>query len=91
MAIRLFLNGVELFSGMTNADGRCPELGDIPVASGRYRLEFQVAEYFRSHGVVLADPPFLDTVPIDFGLGENGHYHVPLLVSPYSYSTYRGS
>jgi 5-hydroxyisourate hydrolase len=51
-----------------------------------------VAAYFRAQGVVLADPPFLDVVAIDFGVaGEAGHYHVPLLVSPYAYSTYRGS
>lgn len=79
-----------LFAGETNADGRCPGLP--PVAAGRYRLEFAAGEYFRGRGVALADPPFLDRIGIDFGIAvDGGHYHVPLLVSPYSYSTYRGS
>jgi 5-hydroxyisourate hydrolase len=55
-------------------------------------LTFHVAEYFRAAGVALSDPPFLDTVRIDFGIANaDQHYHVPLLVSPWSYSTYRGS
>lgn len=77
-----------------NADGRAdaPLLAAAEMAAGRWRLLFEVAPYFRARGTVLADPPFLDTVPLDFGIAEvNGHYHVPLLVSPYSYSTYRGS
>jgi 5-hydroxyisourate hydrolase len=82
--------GVWLFSGITNEDGRCPGLPAI--TAGRYRLEFSVAEYFRTAGVALPDPPFLDVVAIDFGIAdEAGHYHVPLLVSPFAYSTYRGS
>jgi 5-hydroxyisourate hydrolase len=82
--------GEALFSGVTNADGRCPDLP--PLESGRYRIEFAVADYFRGQGVELADPPFLDVVGIDFGIAAGGgHYHVPLLVSPYGYSTYRGS
>ena len=61
-------------------------------APGRYALRFSVSAYFRAQGVALADPPFLDEVEIDFGIAaDGGHYHVPLLVSPYSYSTYRGS
>jgi 5-hydroxyisourate hydrolase len=78
-----------------NADGRSdggPLLDATTMAAGRYRLLFEVAPYFRARGVVLPDPPFIDTVPIDFGIaGAAGHYHVPLLVSPWSYSTYRGS
>lgn len=82
--------GLELFSGVTDADGRCP--GIPPLAPGRYRLTFAVAAYFRDRGVNLPDPPFLDVVAIDFGVAEtDGHYHVPLLVSPFGYSTYRGS
>ena len=62
------------------------------MVAGRYRLVFSVASYFRSRGVELPEPPFLDDVPLDFGIADpNGHYHVPLLVSPWSYSTYRGS
>jgi 5-hydroxyisourate hydrolase len=82
-------DGVLLFAGETNADGRCPALP--PLAAGRYRLEFAAGAYFRAAGVSLADPPFLDVIPIAFGVAAEGHYHVPLLVSPYGYSTYRGS
>jgi len=83
-------DGTELFNGVTNEDGRCAGLPRCE--PGRYRFVFAVADYFRAQGVVLPDPPFLDVVSIDFGIAETGgHYHVPLLVSPYSYSTYRGS
>ncbi len=83
-------DGTVLFSGQTDGDGRCPGL-PAPDA-GRYRLSFAVADYFRAAGVALADPPFLDVIAIDFGVTEGGgHYHVPLLVAPYGYSTYRGS
>ena len=62
------------------------------MVAGRYRLLFEVAPYFRGRGVVLPEPAFIDTVQIDFGMADAaGHYHVPLLVSPWSYSTYRGS
>ena len=62
------------------------------MAVGRYRLLFAVAPYFRGLGVTLPDPPFIDTVPVDFGIADAaGRYHVPLLVSPWAYSTYRGS
>ena len=61
-------------------------------AAGRYTLRFAVADYFRALAVTLAEPPFLDEVAVEFGIAaDGGHYHVPLLVSPYSYSTYRGS
>jgi len=83
-------DGTELFSGQTNADGRCPGLPMLD--AGRYRLSFAVADYFRGAGVNLAEPPFLDIIAIDFGIAAGGdHYHVPLLVAPYGYSTYRGS
>jgi len=82
----------EIARGTTNADGRCPDLTRNDLIPGRYAIRFQVAEYFRSLGVTLPDPPFLDEVVVDFGIAaEGGHYHVPLLVSPYAYSTYRGS
>lgn len=78
--------------GVTDTDGRCPGLAPTDLAPGRYAIRFCVADYFRDQGVALADPPFLDEVSIDFGIADaNGHYHVPLLVSPYAYSTYRGS
>lgn len=77
-----------------NADGRAEGalLDAAAMAVGRYRLTFEVAAYFRKRGVALPDPPFIDTVQLDFGMADAaGHYHVPLLVSPWSYSTYRGS
>jgi 5-hydroxyisourate hydrolase len=82
----------EIARGTTNADGRCPDLAPAALAPGRYAIRFYVAVYFRSLGVELPDPPFFDEVTVEFGVGaEGGHYHVPLLVSPYAYSTYRGS
>ncbi len=77
-----------------NADGRSPDLAQAAsaLAIGRYRLVFQVAAYFRARGVALPEPPFLDEVPVDFGIAEPGsHHHVPLLATPWAYSTYRGS
>ena len=77
-----------------NADGRAdaPLLEGDALQPGRYRLVFEVAAYFRARGAALPEPPFLDEVPIEFGLADGAaHYHVPLLVSPWSYSTYRGS
>ena len=77
-----------------NADGRAdaPLLDAAAMAAGRYRLRFGVAAYFRALGVALPEPPFLDEVQLDFGIADaDGHYHVPLRVSPWSYSTYRGS
>lgn len=78
-----------------DADGRNPDgplYGDAELKAGTYRLVFDVAGYFRARGVALPDPPFLDQVAVDFGIArEREHYHVPLLVSPWSYSTYRGS
>lgn len=78
-----------------NHDGRTdggPLLDAAAMAVGRWRLVFEVAPYFRARGVVLPEPAFLDTVQLDFGIADAaGHYHVPLLASPWSYSTYRGS
>lgn len=77
-----------------NADGRAdaPLLEGAALLAGRYRLVFGVAAYFRERGVLLPEPAFLDEVPLDFGIADAAsHYHVPLLCSPWSYSTYRGS
>jgi 5-hydroxyisourate hydrolase len=79
---------------VTNADGRCDEalLEGPAFAAGRYRLVFAVGIYFAKAGFALPDPPFVDEVVLDFGVADAAaDYHVPLLVSPWSYSTYRGS
>ena len=77
----------------TNQDGRCDEpLLDGPAfAPGTYELVFSIGTYFRDTPVVLTEPPFLDEVPLRFNITDNRHYHVPLLASPWSFSTYRGS
>ncbi|MEQ1805288.1 MAG: hydroxyisourate hydrolase [Burkholderiaceae bacterium] len=83
-----------LLSLRLNHDGRAdaPLLDGAAFQRGRYRLVFGVAAYFRERGALLADPPFIEEVPLDFGIADASlHYHVPLLVSPWSYSTYRGS
>jgi 5-hydroxyisourate hydrolase len=83
-----------LFAAATNRDGRCetPLLEGAAMVAGEYQLVFQVADYFRDQGTLLADPPFLSKVVLCFGIADaTAHYHVPLLVSPWSYSTYRGS
>jgi 5-hydroxyisourate hydrolase len=75
-------------------DGRAgtPLLADDAFKPGHYRLVFSVADYFRGRGVQLPQPPFLDEVPVEFAVADaSAHYHVPLLASPWSYSTYRGS
>ena len=92
-----FLQGNErrfVITMKTNQEGRT----DVPLVSadrietGTYELTFHAADYFRSTGVVLDEPPFLGQVIVRVGLSDPaGHYHVPLLLSPYSYSVYRGS
>lgn len=78
---------------VTNADGR----GDEPLLAGDafrtgvWELVFHVGAYFAQQDVALSDPPFLDRVPVRFGIAEDAHYHVPLLVSPWGCTTYRGS
>ncbi len=82
------------FEGHTNADGRLdqPLLSGDLFTTGVYELQFDVAAYFRQQQVALPDPPFLDVVILRFGIANPAEgYHVPLLVSPWSYSTYRGS
>ena len=78
----------------TNLDGRSdqPLIGGRPIPIGRYELRFHVGDYFARRGTPQGDPPFLDVVPVQFAVAEpEGHYHVPLLVTPWSYATYRGS
>ncbi|HSS84903.1 MAG TPA: hydroxyisourate hydrolase, partial [Reyranella sp.] len=81
-------------STVTNADGRTdkPLIADRPLPIGCYELRFALGNHFRSRGIESGDPPFLDIVPLRFSIAEpEGHYHVPLLCTPWSYSTYRGS
>lgn len=93
--LRLNGSGAETLQTLRlNHDGRAdaPLLEGAAMVPGRYRLVFSVAPYFRGRGDALPEPAFLDEVPLDFGLADPAsHYHVPLLVSPWSYSTYRGS
>ena len=81
-------------SARTNGSGRtdAPLIGERPIPVGAYELRFDLGGYFRGQGAALPAPAFLDVVPIRFGVAEpEGHYHVPLAASPWSYSTYRGS
>jgi 2-oxo-4-hydroxy-4-carboxy-5-ureidoimidazoline decarboxylase len=83
-----------ILSTATNRDGRTdrPLIGGQPLPIGTYELRFHVGAYFAKSATPQGDPPFLDVVPVQFVIGEpEGHYHVPLLVTPWSYSTYRGS
>ena len=104
MAVKLYITTLDsegqgqatLVKAMTlNADGRNPDgllFDNDSLKVGTYRLTFDVAAYFKSLGVSLPEPNFLNQVSLDFGIAHTDeHYHVPLLVSPWSYSTYRGS
>lgn len=98
IAVTLFaLDGAarrQLVRTTTNANGRtdAPLLEGPAFVAGRYELVFETAAYFRAAGTSLADPPFLDDIALRFAIADGAsHYHVPLLVSPWSYATYRGS
>ena len=104
MTVKLYITTLDnegqglatLVKAMTlNADGRNPDgllFDNDSLKVGTYRLTFDVAAYFKSLGVSLPEPNFLNQVSLDFGIAHTDeHYHVPLLVSPWSYSTYRGS
>lgn len=98
MAIELYELAGEhhhrIATAVSNVDGRTdqPLIAGRPLPMGRYELRFFVGDHFRSRGIEAGDPPFLDVVPLRFSVAEpEGHYHVPLLCSPWSYSTYRGS
>ena len=96
LKIELFrLGGASLLKTIrTNADGRAdgPILDGDALVAGEYELRFHAGDYLRASGVVLPAPAFLDIIPIHFGIADPAaHYHVPLLLSPYGYSTYRGS
>jgi 5-hydroxyisourate hydrolase len=97
LSIELYRIGKQeerLMVARTNADGRIdrPLLEGAALVAGVYELRFHAGDYLRAAGASLPDPAFLDVVPIRFGVAEPaGHYHVPLLLSPYGYATYRGS
>jgi 5-hydroxyisourate hydrolase len=99
MAVQLFALQGEVYSlvkkFVLNADGRNPDgplYDNASLKAGRYRLDFDVAAYYRMRGVELPTPAFLEVVGLDFGVAyTEQHYHVPLLCTPWSYSTYRGS
>jgi 5-hydroxyisourate hydrolase len=82
-----------LAEATTNADGRLdkPLLEGGAFTQGTYEIAFHVGDYFRSAGVQLPEPPFLDVVPVRFSAAAGRDYHLPLLISPFGYSTYRGS
>lgn len=84
----------EIARTVTNDDGRCdrPLLEGDALQAGKYEIVFAAGDYFRARGLDLPEPPFVDEVALRFGIASpDQHYHVPLLVSPWSYSTYRGS
>lgn len=94
VGVRLSRDSAVIVAAVTNGDGRVdgPLLTGDQLTAGRYQLAFDIGSYYRQLGVALPEPAFLDVVVIDFGVADVGsHYHVPLLVSPYGYSTYRGS
>lgn len=85
---------LQLADLLTNADGRSPKplLAGETFLAGRYCLDFALAKYYRDRGAQLPEPPFLDVVTVCFGMSDEGrHYHVPLLISPFGYTTYCGS
>jgi 5-hydroxyisourate hydrolase len=96
VAVRLFsLHGERslLKTLHSNEDGRtaAPLLEGDDMQAGTYELEFDIGDYFAAKGSTVSEPPFLNTVVIRFSVNSDEHYHVPLLASPWSYSTYRGS
>jgi 5-hydroxyisourate hydrolase len=97
LAIELYRIGTQeerVTRASTNPDGRVdgPLIEGTAFVPGVYELRFHAGEYLRASGVSLPEPPFLDVVPIRFGVADAAaHYHVPLLLSPYGYATYRGS
>jgi 5-hydroxyisourate hydrolase len=94
LAIELHFCAKLVKTDVTNGDGRTdqPLVSADRLETGVYELTFHAGDYFRATGVTLTAPPFLDDVVVRFGVADpNGNYHVPLLLSPYGYSTYRGS
>ena len=93
VVVSLFKDNARIASAITNKDGRCINLqGEGLLEPGRYRIEFAIGDYFQKSGAVAEGAGFLDVVPIDFLISAGmAKCHVPLLASPFGYSTYRGS
>jgi 5-hydroxyisourate hydrolase len=94
LALELHFSGKRVKSAVTNQDGRTDEplVAAERIETGIYELVFHAGDYFRANGMDVGNPPFLDQVVVRFGVADpSGSYHVPLLLSPYGYSTYRGS
>jgi hydroxyisourate hydrolase len=91
VAVELWRSGSLVASAVTDADGRTEQPLAVELEVGAYELRFAVGPYFAASGLA-SEPPFLDVVPVAFGVADpDAHHHVPLLVSPWAYSTYRGS
>lgn len=94
LMVELWVGDRKLKTMTTNTDGRvdAPLLEGAEMKTGTYELRFFAGDYLQKSGATLTDPLFLNVIPIRFGIADPfGHYHVPLLLSPYGYSTYRGS
>lgn len=94
LRVDVYFEGRRLHSAITNADGRinAPLLQGEEMKVGNYEIQFHAGEYLLQHDTGLKQPLFLDVIPIKFGISDaSQHYHVPLLLSPFGYSTYRGS
>ena len=98
MRVRLYRKRGDCYEPLKEISPTAEGRGDAPLlegdafTAGKYRLVFSAGEYFAAHGLDAPKPAFIDEVTLDFGVADpSAHYHVPLLVSPYSFSTYRGS
>lgn len=89
--VDIYFNQQFLVAITTDESGRCTPALDKPFEKGTYEFVFHIDTYFQSKGVPLPESPFLTTIPVRFSIQDDGHYHVPLLVTPWSYQVYRGS
>lgn len=89
--VDIYFNQQFLIAITTDESGRCTPDLNKPFEKGTYEFVFHIDTYFKSKGVPLPESPFLTTIPVRFSIQDDGHYHVPLLVTPWSYQVYRGS